>query len=472
MLRGLRDVPRTVWLLAAGQFFNMVVAFTFVYFFVYLTHERGLSVAQAGLVSGIGGAGQVAGNFTGGWFGDRYGHRRVLLVGSLLGGAGVLALPVLPLALLYVVPVLSQYAGGCVRAANAALVAVTVPEGTRRQGFAVMRFAANAGFTVGPPLGALVIAHFSYGVLFVVDGIGTLVFAGYAARVLPARGTRRTAGEGPPAGPGLWACLRRRPSVMTLLAVILVTDLVYRQQYSTLPTDLGRHGLDAGFYGWLLAVNGGLILLLELPVTLALRGRRPLLIIGGGVLLVGAGYGVLAFGVGVGTAVAMMVLLTAGEILYKTPATAYVADHAPAHVQGRFQSLYSGVSVSGVVLAAPLGGALYTVAPGALWPVCAVLAGVAGAVVLAAGRRGLAAGRRGEGERRPEPGTEPGPGPAIRGAGRESTGAGQEATSAGRETTGAGQEATGAGRETSGADREATGVGREVAGARAGTPGA
>ncbi|ARX82656.1 multidrug transporter [Streptomyces alboflavus] len=387
--RGLRDVPRTVWLLAAGQFFNMIVAFTFVYFFVYLTDERGLSVAQAGVISGIGGAGTVAGNFTGGWFGDRYGHRRVLLVGSLISGVGVLALPALSVPPLYVVPVVSQYAAGCVRAANAALVATVVPEGARRQAFAVMRFAANAGFTVGPPLGALLIAQAGYGTLFVVDGVGTLIFAAYAARVLPARGAARAAAptEAPDA-PGVLACLRQRPTVVLLLAAILVTDLVYRQQYSTLPADLDHHGLDTGVYGWLLAINGGLILLLELPVTVALRGRAPLRIIGGGVLLVGAGYAVLAAGTGVGTAVAMMLLLTAGEVLYKTPATAYVADHAPAHAQGRFQSLYSGVSVSGVVLSAPLGGALYTVAPGALWPVCAGLAGLAGVLLLVAGRAG------------------------------------------------------------------------------------
>ncbi|WP_405654387.1 MFS transporter [Streptomyces sp. RK9] len=393
--RGLRDVPRTVWLLAAGQFFNMIVAFTFVYFFVYLTDERGLSVAQAGVISGIGGAGTVAGNFTGGWFGDRYGHRRVLLVGSLISGVGVLALPVLSVPLLYVAPVLSQYAAGCVRAANAALVATVVPEGARRQAFAVMRFAANAGFTVGPPLGALLIAQAGYGTLFVVDGVGTLIFAAYAARVLPARGAARATGPAEASdAPGVLACLRQRPTVVLLLAAILVTDLVYRQQYSTLPADLDHHGLDTGVYGWLLAINGGLILLLELPVTVALRGRAPLRIIGGGVLLVGAGYGVLAVGPGFGTAVAMMLLLTAGEVLYKTPATAYVADHAPAHVQGRFQSLYSGVSVSGVVLSAPLGGALYTVAPGALWPVCAGLAGLAGVLLLVAGRAGRA-GRAG-----------------------------------------------------------------------------
>lgn len=43
-----RDVPRTVRLLAFGAFLNGVVSFTFIYLFVYLTGPRGLSVPQAG----------------------------------------------------------------------------------------------------------------------------------------------------------------------------------------------------------------------------------------------------------------------------------------------------------------------------------------------------------------------------------------------------------------------------------------
>jgi MFS family permease len=74
-----------VWLLAFGLFFNAAVAFTFIYLFIYLTGERGLPVVRAGVLSGIGGIGIVAGNFTGGWYGDRWGHRRVLLTGY--GGA-------------------------------------------------------------------------------------------------------------------------------------------------------------------------------------------------------------------------------------------------------------------------------------------------------------------------------------------------------------------------------------------------
>ncbi|MEV6104980.1 MFS transporter [Streptomyces sp. NPDC051940] len=384
-MRALRDVPRTVWLLAGGNFFNNVVAFTFVYLFVHLTAERGLSVTRAGLISGIAGVGQVAGNFTGGWFGDRFGHRRVMLTGAVVAGAGLIALPATPVALLYAVLPVAQYAQGVVRAGNASLVAVTVQEGGRRQAFAVMRFAANAGFTVGPPTGALLAAHYSYGWLFVVNGIGTLLFACYAAKVLPARGA--AAAPAATGGPGLWSALRARPAVLVMLAAVLVTDTVYRQQYSTLPVFLTDHGVDPSVYGWLLAINGGVILCLELPASFALRRHAPLRVIGLGLALVGLGYALLVGGAAIPLAVGMMLLLSAGEILYKTPAMAYVADQSPAHTQGRFQSLYAGVSVSGVVLAPPLGATVYDTAPSLLWPLCAVLACAAGVAVLVASRR-------------------------------------------------------------------------------------
>lgn len=127
-MKTLRAVPRTVRLLCFGMFFNAVVSFTFIYLFVYLTGPRGLSVGQAGVISGIGGVGLVAGNFTGGWFGDRYGHRRALLAGAVVSGLLLTTLGLLPTALLAVALPLAQYASGVVRSANSALVAVGVPE--------------------------------------------------------------------------------------------------------------------------------------------------------------------------------------------------------------------------------------------------------------------------------------------------------------------------------------------------------
>ncbi|MCX5201983.1 MFS transporter [Streptomyces sp. NBC_00237] len=399
-----KDIPRAVWMLVLGIFFNSVVAFTFLYLFVYLTDERGMSVPQAGVLTGIGGVGLVAGNFTGGWFGDRFGHRRALLCAAVLSGVTLVLLPLIPIAALYALLPLCNYAQGAVRACNGALVAVTVPDAVRRQGFALMRSASNAGFTVGAPLGALLATQFSYTVIFVADGVGTLLFAVYAARVLPARGRER-AKPGPGEQRGLWRELRARPAVAVLLVASFFADIVYRQLFSTYPVFLTDHGHATQVYGWMFSINGGLILLLELPVTAALRKRPPLAIVGAGLMLVGLGYGLLMFGAGLALAAATMLLITLGEILYKTPANAYVADQAPAHAQGRFQSLYAGVSVSGVVLAPPLGGALYEAAPGVLWPLCTVVAVLAGCAVVGAGRmrpRSLA-GRTGVGAGVPVP---------------------------------------------------------------------
>ncbi|MET9960824.1 MFS transporter [Streptomyces sp. NPDC006326] len=390
-MQGFKDVPRVVWLLAAGVFVNAVVSFTFVFVFLYLTGPRGLGAAEAGLVTGAGGVGLVAGNFTGGWYGDRFGHRRVLLAAATLGGLTLMAFPLLSAPLLYAALPLAQYASGVIRAANSALVAVAVPEGARRQAFAVVRCVSNGGFTLGPPLGALVATGLSYDWLFVADGLGTLFFALWTARVVPARGASRTPAAAPDGGRGrgVWQELRARPAVLVLLAAILPTDLVYRQQYGTFPVFLADHGLDTRAFGLVIALNGGVILLLELPAAVALRHRPPLPVIATGLLLVGAGYAALLTGAGIASATAMILLLSLGEILYKTTATAYVADQAPEHAIGRFQSLYAGISVSGVVLGPPLGGALYAAAPGLLWPLCAGLAAGAGAAVFWASRRAV-----------------------------------------------------------------------------------
>ncbi|MER6314844.1 MFS transporter [Streptomyces sp. NPDC001581] len=383
-MQGFKEVPRAVWMLSPGVFVNAVSSFTFVFVFVYLTGPRGLSVTEAGLVTGVGGIGLIAGNFTGGGYGDRYGHRRVLLIASFLAGGGLVLLPTLPTGALLAVLPLAQYALGAIRSANAALVAVIVPEGARRQAFAVVRCVSNGGFTLGPPLGALIATGLSYDWLFVADGIGTLFFALWTARVVPARSADRTPAAAPDGGlgRGAWGELRARPGVLVLLGAILVVDVIYRQQYSTFPVYLADHGLDTGAYGLIIALNGAVILVLELPAAVALRARPPLRVVGTGLLLVGAGYGALLLGTGIAAAVAMMVLLSLGEILYKTPATAYVADQAPPHAIGFYQSLYAGVSASGVVLGPPLGGALYSAAPGLLWPLCAVLAAGAGGAVL------------------------------------------------------------------------------------------
>jgi MFS family permease len=383
-MRDLRDLPRVVWVLAAGRLVSSASAFLMLFLVLYLTGPRGLGVVPAGVIAGANGVGSLVGNFTGGRFGDRLGHRRVLLVSASVVGIITTLIPWQPVWLLAVTMPIAGYLGAVASLSQGALAALAVPAGSRRSAVAVSRAASNAGFVIGPPLGALLAAH-SYDALFVVDGVLTLALRHVTSRFLPQEApVRAVAGD----AHGLWASVRHNPALLVLLPAVVLVDLVYRQLYSTLPLHLRDAGQPLGLYTFLIALGSGLILLLEIPVALWL-GRRP------AVPIIVTGYALVAVGFALfGTpwltvataAVLAMVVLTAGEILYKTTATAHVLDAAPAHLVGQYQGLYTGAATSGTMLAAPLGGIVYAAQPGLLWPLCGVVAGSGALLALLSAR--------------------------------------------------------------------------------------
>jgi MFS family permease len=379
----LREVPRLVWVLAAGRFVSSASSFLMLFLTLYLTGPRDLPLAPAGLIAGGYGVGMLAGNFTGGRWGDRFGHRRTLVTSSTITGLGTAAIPWLPVPVLAVgLPVLA-YLVATAGVSTGALSALAVQRGDRRPSVAIGRAASNAGFVIGPPVGALLVAH-SYDALFVVDGLVTLVVRFAVARSLPHEEPRLGPGR---EGPSLWRALRADRALMTLLPAVVVVDVVYRQLYTTLPIHLRDAGQPVALYTALVAIGSGLILALEIPVALRLRRLPSYPIVAAGYALVGVGFALFGLPVSAATAILAMVVLTAGEILYKTTATAHVLDAAPDQLVGQYQGLYTGAATSGTMLAAPIGAAVYSVAPGLLWPACGVAAFAAGAVVLASGRR-------------------------------------------------------------------------------------
>lgn len=379
----LRDLPRVVWALAVARFVSSAASFTMLFLTLYLTGPRGMSTATAGLLAGTVGIGFLAGNFTGGRWGDRFGHRRVLLTASSAGGLMLAVVPLLPLGALVVLLPVQAYLMATGSVSSGALSALAVPRGQRRTSVAVGRAASNAGFVLGPPLGALLVT-WSYDAMFVVDGLAVIVVRLALSRVLPHDAPE--VGDARTPGHGLLRALRLDRSLVVLLVGVVLVDLVYRQLYSTLPLHLRDSGQPVWLYATVIAVGSALILVLEIPVTQWLQGREAYGVIALGYALVGVGTAMFALPVSVASVVLAMVVLTAGEILYKTTATAHVLDQAPDHLVGQYQGLYTGAATSGTLISAPIGTAVYAAAPGLLWPLMAALALVAGAFVLVARR--------------------------------------------------------------------------------------
>ncbi|HEY1812487.1 MAG TPA: MFS transporter [Kofleriaceae bacterium] len=377
-----RTLPPVYWTVWLGTLVNRAGAFVGPILTFYLTEQRHLSLAEAGLIVSALGAGSFAASLTGGVLADRVG-RRATMIASLLGGAiAMLALSVArdPIAIGGAALALG-FVGDLYRPAVSAFIADVVEPPHRMRAYGTLYWAINLGFSIAPVTGGL-IAAWSYRALFVGDAATMAIFALLViVRV-------------PETHPDLE---RTKPSTVTLGSI--ARDRVFRrfwlfaamqalmifQLTTTLSGWMEEQGHGPGAYGAVLAINGVLIVLLQPSMTewLALRSRRNVL--AASALLMGAGFalhGVSSLLVVHGLAVAVWTL---GEIANTPAASAFVADRAPAEARGRYQGVYA-MSWGLAACVAPLvGPRLLEINPMLVWGGCAVVG-----LIAAAGYRSMA----------------------------------------------------------------------------------
>jgi predicted MFS family arabinose efflux permease len=297
---------------------------------------------------------------------------------------------VAPVPLLAAVGGLAGVCAGAVRPIDRALVALTLPAQRRREAMALTRTMSNAGFVVGPPLGALLFTV-DFNLVFYVDAASSALLAFLVWAKVPAdAGGAVTRGRAPS---GLFRALAGHRSVIVLLGAVVVVDTVFRQLYTSLPLLLKDTGAPTVAYGLLITLNAGVIVLCEAPIAVALRRRPAVAVITVGFALVGLGFVALAVWPALGGAVIAMSVITIGEMLYKPTAEAHTVDAAPDGMAGRFASLYAAASISGMAFAPALGGSAYQYLPNLLWTLGAVAAFAAAAAMWLLSRESRRAAR-------------------------------------------------------------------------------
>jgi MFS family permease len=137
---------------------------------------------------------------------------------------------------------------------------------------------------------------------------------------------------------------------------------------STFPLYLGQLGIGARQYGRIIAVNGLMITLLQLPfAALVSRWRRDLVMIASGVVL-GVGFFLNAFARTPWQFTAVVVVWTLGEMLNAVFAPTIVSELAPPSMRGRYMGVFTMCFSSAAMFGAPLGGLVLARGGGlALW---------------------------------------------------------------------------------------------------------
>lgn len=350
-MRQRTHLPKSFWALWTGQFVNRLSMFVQPFLVLYLTQDRGLSAATAGLVAAAVGAGNAVAQLLGGFLADRIGRRVTMLIGffgtsvTMIGlgtSSGLLRIVVFSL--------LVGVASELFRPAASATVADLVPPEGRVRAYGLLFWAINLGFAVATSSAGF-LAGRGFGLLFWIDAAGSALAGLIIWRMVPE--TRPIAkGERPRS---LLRVAGRDRTMLALSAISAGYAVLYMQAYATLPLSMTADGLPASVYGVVIALNGVVIVVVQ-PLVVGRLGRYDRSrVLTGAYVLVGLGFSGMAlvtepFGYG-----ATVVVWTLGEIGFAAVSFALYADLAPIDLRGGYLGIGALTFSLGAVLG-PIGG--------------------------------------------------------------------------------------------------------------------
>jgi MFS family permease len=347
--KGLKGIPRNIWLISAGTLINRMGMMVLPFLILYLTQEMGESPGKAGLVLTFYGLGALISAPFAGKLSDKIGPLNLMRISLILSGL-----------LLFIYPMLTDYWSIAVlsvilavvteafRPASLAFVSDEAPEDLRKPAFALYRLAINLGMSIGPVAGGF-LAAVDFSLLFYVDGI-TSIAAGIYLIIAKwdALKTHLVSEEGNEKNTNLEIIppYRNWKFIYFLLATVPVV-MVFFQHMSSMPLFVVEElGYARSTFGIFVSVNTVIIILVEVPLNTAMNNWKDWKLLTLGCLLTGIGFGLMAVLTSLPGLVITIIIWTFGEMIFFPVAASYVAELSPQEKRGEymgwFQMVFSG----------------------------------------------------------------------------------------------------------------------------------
>ncbi len=338
-------LSRSAWLLALITFINRSGTMVIPFLSIYLTTKLGFSLEQAGIAMSAFGLGALVGSFLGGYLSDRIGFYPVMFWSLLLGGIMFIALGYVKsttgiYSTIFIVSIIVE---SFRPATLTAIGAYSRPE-NRTRSFSLVRMAINLGWSVGPAIGGFLAGWAGYDTLFWADGL-TCIAASIAFRIY-----LKPKKSGLEAAPEKSGHEEKAPSpykdrvYLFFLVLTTIVAVVFMQFLSSLPVFYKQELLlSESVIGALLAMNGFLVVVLEMPAVFVIERR-----IGGlmsmaiGAVLYGLSYLILNLPLtGLAIAFFSMFILSIGEVFNMPFTNTYASNRATDANRGQYMGLFS-----------------------------------------------------------------------------------------------------------------------------------
>ncbi len=361
-------LPREAWQLAGVMFVNRSGTMVLFFLSLYITEVLGYSISTAGLMISIYGLGSLSGALVGGWLNDAWGTRQVQFTSLTLAGLGFIGLSYLEgLPEIGVMLFVTALVAETLRPANSAALAAVCPPEKHARGFALLRLASNLGIAIGPAVGGI-LALRNYQLIFWADGLtclaaALLFFFLFRKTVVFDHLARRREALPPERQP--W-----KDGVFVFVLILLFcAGLLFVQLFNTWPVYLREvYRLTERHIGSLMALNGLLIVLAEMPLVHRLEQHNPVRVMALAVLLMFAGFAVLPLGRNYGFAALTVLIWSIGEMLLFPIISGFVANRAGEKNRGKYMGMFTFAFSLSFIVGPITGTGVYDhFGPTALW---------------------------------------------------------------------------------------------------------
>jgi predicted MFS family arabinose efflux permease len=352
-----KGLSKNSWYLSIVMLVNRSGTMVVPFMSIYCIRQLHFSIINAGIIMALFGLGSISGAFIGGKLTDKIGFYD-LQVGALLTG-GTLFIIVGYQHTFLTMGVGAYILGLCndsFRPANAAAIAHYSNDTNKTRSYSLNRLAVNLGWAVGGALGGL-IASINYHLLFWVDGCTNILAALLLLKLMPRSKVIKTIDI--PEETEARASAYKDKEYLLFILLATLFSMCFFQFFIMQPVfyKIQWH-FNESLIGFLLALNGVLIAVVEMVLIHNLEGKRNILIyISSGILMGAVGFVSLNFVPPTAVAATLIVvLITFSEMLCMPFMNSFWIYRTTVHNRGEYAALYSMSWSASQVIAPFVGG--------------------------------------------------------------------------------------------------------------------
>lgn len=337
-------ISKEVWLLALVSLINRSGTMVVPFLTIYLKNKMGFSYLETGIIMSVFGVGSLAGTYSGGKLTDKIGFYPVLFWSLFLGGLSFILLGFLTSFFAWCIAItILGIVGEAFRPAIYTGLASYSEGSYQTRGTSLIRLAVNLGISVGPAIGGFIAYHIGFSGLFWADGLTCIAAAIFMRIFIPYKSNKQENSVSD-SSQHLGNSAYKDINFLIFIGLLIFTSLGFMQFFLLIPMYYKEHFMfNESQIGLILALNGMLIVLFEMPLVYRLENNIPkLLLIALGSGLLGISFLIFIPGFnGWYVAVFSLIILTLGEIFNMPFANSFAMNQASEGRRGQYMALYA-----------------------------------------------------------------------------------------------------------------------------------